>query len=104
MYVSHKNASIQQFLLPMFTFLYNRSSYYFFFRHNKHSIFYRTVNIWRLILGKFFNYKTTKLMTKAANIKSEGYITLRTWNLRGKKREMQTIVKVAAFVVHFQWS
>jgi hypothetical protein len=32
-----------------------------FFRHDKHLNFYRTVNIWRLILQKFLNYKSTKL-------------------------------------------
>jgi hypothetical protein len=31
------------------------------FRHDKHLNFYRTVNIWRLILHKFLNYKSTKL-------------------------------------------
>jgi hypothetical protein len=31
------------------------------FRHDKHLNFYRTVNIWRLILQKFLNYKSTKL-------------------------------------------
>jgi hypothetical protein len=31
------------------------------FRHNRHSNFYETVNIRRLILGKFLNYKTTEL-------------------------------------------
>jgi hypothetical protein len=31
------------------------------FRHNKHSNFYKTVNIRRLILGKYFNFKTTQL-------------------------------------------
>jgi hypothetical protein len=31
------------------------------FRHDKHLNFYRTVNIWRLILQKFLNYKSTEL-------------------------------------------
>jgi hypothetical protein len=31
------------------------------FRHDKHVNFYRTVNIWRLILQKFLNYKSTEL-------------------------------------------
>jgi hypothetical protein len=30
------------------------------FRHDKHLNFYRTVNIWRLILQKFLNYKSTE--------------------------------------------
>jgi hypothetical protein len=30
------------------------------FRHNKHFNFYRSLNIWRVILGNFLNYKTTE--------------------------------------------
>jgi hypothetical protein len=29
------------------------------FRHNKHLNFYRSVNIWKLILENFLNYKIT---------------------------------------------
>jgi hypothetical protein len=29
-------------------------------RHNQHLNFYRSVNIWRVILGNFLNYKTTE--------------------------------------------
>jgi hypothetical protein len=31
------------------------------FRHEKHLNFYRTVNIWRLVLQKFLHYKSTEL-------------------------------------------
>jgi hypothetical protein len=30
------------------------------FRHNIHSNFYISVNIWRVILGNFLNYRTTE--------------------------------------------
>jgi hypothetical protein len=31
------------------------------FKHNKHSNFHSSVNIWRMILGIFLNCKTTEL-------------------------------------------
>jgi hypothetical protein len=34
------------------------------FRHNKHLNFYRSVNIWKLILENFLNYKITKTWQK----------------------------------------
>jgi hypothetical protein len=48
-------------------------------RHNKHSHFYRTLNIRRLRFGKFSYFKTLQLDGKSPDhVESEGYITLRT--------------------------
>jgi hypothetical protein len=34
------------------------------FRHNKHLNFYRSINMWKLILENFFNYKITETWQK----------------------------------------
>jgi hypothetical protein len=62
MKISHKNASIYRNFntkVEISTLGYCTMS-----RHNKHSNFYWTANIWKLILGKFLNYKTIDLCQK----------------------------------------
>jgi hypothetical protein len=62
------------------------------FRHNKHLNFYRIVNIWRLILQKFLNYKSTELWQKP-----------RTYRIRKLRHFLHWRKKSFPFITPQKW-
>jgi hypothetical protein len=61
------------------------------FRHNKHLNFYRSVNIWKMILAIFLIIRLPKHDKSREHVESESYITLTLVNQTlGKNKAVST--------------
>jgi hypothetical protein len=67
-------------------------------RHNKYLNFYRSVNIWRVILGNFLNIRLPNHDKSRERIESERYIPLR--NLANVMESIAWVVVTDALRTH----